>query len=216
MFARVTRHLGLTADRVRATAVDMESNQLPTMEAEDGFEGALILADHLGGTSIGVTLWESETAMTASESAAAAVRESIQAGLASNERPLVARCEVVATRPWTFDQGRKPFARLNRHPGLTPQRVAPRIDDIEQTRLPTMASEDGFAGAVIMANHVDALVFGLTLWENEAMMDRSEPASQGVRDAIQAGLSPWERPVVARCEIVASRPWVAVEAAAPA
>lgn len=207
VFARITRHPGLTADRVAKTASDIEHTQLPAMQAEPGFAGALILADHIGGQSIGITLWDSEAAMDASESAAARAREAIQGGLAENQRPIVLRCELVGSRSWTFDPAAKPYARLHRHPGLTPERLTPRVEELEQQRIPAIEIEPGFAGAMIFTSLSETQLLGVTLWDNHEAMRRSEAASRNIRAAIDANAPEGEKVTVAHAEIVASRHW---------
>jgi heme-degrading monooxygenase HmoA len=57
---------------------------LPLMQQQDGFEGFIVLSDRQSGKVIGVSLWESEQAMQASEEVGDRTRsESAEAGGAS-------------------------------------------------------------------------------------------------------------------------------------
>ena len=95
MFARVSTLRGAPEhidDGIRQVREDV----LPSVEQMDGFQGAYLLVDRQNGTSISITLWESEEAMRASEEAANQLR-SDAAGAASAEIASVERCEVVLT-----------------------------------------------------------------------------------------------------------------------
>ena len=54
---------------------------LPQLQQQDGFEGFIVFSDRQGGKIIGVSLWESEQAMQASEDVGDRTRsESAEAG----------------------------------------------------------------------------------------------------------------------------------------
>ena len=48
---------------------------LPQLQQQEGFEGLVALADRKTGTTLGITFWESEEALRASEEAADRLRE---------------------------------------------------------------------------------------------------------------------------------------------
>lgn len=57
---------------------------MPQLRQQDGFEGFIVLSDRQSGKVIGVSLWESEQAMQASENVGDRTRsESAEAGGAS-------------------------------------------------------------------------------------------------------------------------------------
>ncbi len=59
---------------------------LPLMQQQDGFEGFIVLSDRQSGKVIGVSFWESEQAMRASEEAAEQLRnQSAEASGATEE-----------------------------------------------------------------------------------------------------------------------------------
>ena len=69
MFARVTTFEGPRehVDDFRHALVE---HMLPALRRLAGYQGVLILADRQGGKVLGVSLWEGEEAMGASEEAA--------------------------------------------------------------------------------------------------------------------------------------------------
>jgi hypothetical protein len=73
MWARVVRFHGDPADRDRGVAL-LNEQLIPTMRQWDGFMSGYWLADK-EGKMIGVTLFENEDALKASEAAAEALRE---------------------------------------------------------------------------------------------------------------------------------------------
>jgi heme-degrading monooxygenase HmoA len=66
MFARVST-ITSPPDRIDDAARSFREQAVPFARQLDGFKGAYWLADRRSGTVLGVTLWESEEAMRASE-----------------------------------------------------------------------------------------------------------------------------------------------------
>ncbi len=93
MFARVSTLRG-PADKIDEGIRHVRENVLPRAEQLDGYKGAYLLVDRDSGTSVSVTLWESEEAMRASEEAADRLRSNAAEGtgaeIASVERYEVA------------------------------------------------------------------------------------------------------------------------------
>lgn len=93
MHARVTT---VVMDPARAddAIAQVEQNMVPKWKELDGFKGFTLLVDRESGKGIGMTYWESEEAMRASEEAVSPGRQAVaDAGGASGE-PQVERFEV--------------------------------------------------------------------------------------------------------------------------
>lgn len=73
MYARVNTFLGSPA-RFEEGIADARDNAVPAMQKIDGFQGLMVLLDRASGRSIGITFWDSEDELRASEQAAARVR----------------------------------------------------------------------------------------------------------------------------------------------
>ncbi len=103
MFARVSTFEGPPehVDDFRHALVE---HMLPALRRLEGYQGVLILTDREGGKVLGVSLWESEESMGASEEAAYWFRaygaEAASERVTSVERYEVVFSEVVkSTRP---------------------------------------------------------------------------------------------------------------------
>lgn len=80
MFARVNAFEG-PPEQMDESLRQVREQVLPQLKQQDGFKGLIGLADRQTGKVLGVTLWESEEAMRASEEAANRLRsESAEAG----------------------------------------------------------------------------------------------------------------------------------------
>ena len=69
MFARATFGEA-PPERLDQATQEIVEHVLPALRIQDGFNGALILVERGSGKVLGVTLWESEQAMDATEEAA--------------------------------------------------------------------------------------------------------------------------------------------------
>lgn len=76
MFARVTTQQG-SPDGLDASLKVVQEQIVPAAREMSGFERILILADRASGKSLGITLWESEEAMRASEETATTLRAAV-------------------------------------------------------------------------------------------------------------------------------------------
>ncbi len=93
MFARVSRFEGPPKGMNEALR-HVREHVLPQIQRQDGSKGLIALGDRQSGTVLGVTLWESEEAMRASEEEANRLRE--ESAEASNQTVAdVERYEVV-------------------------------------------------------------------------------------------------------------------------
>lgn len=94
MHAR-TGTLNVSPERIDDTVRQLEADQLPRFQEQQGYKGFTILADRESGKMIGISYWESEADVEASEQLAAGAREQASStGQASGE-PTVERFEVV-------------------------------------------------------------------------------------------------------------------------
>jgi heme-degrading monooxygenase HmoA len=94
MHARVTT-LPMEASKIDDAVGGLKERDIPEFEQIDGFKGFTLLADRQSGKAVGVSFWESEEAMRASEEQVQASRQrAAEAGGASGE-PQVEHFEVV-------------------------------------------------------------------------------------------------------------------------
>ena len=94
MFARASTIVG-SREKVAEAVSILESQVLPQIKQLDGFSGVLGLVDRETGTSLVITLWETQEALRASEEAANMLRADAAKELGSTASPMVDRYEVV-------------------------------------------------------------------------------------------------------------------------
>ena len=93
MNVRTTR---IPVDSATAATADTTSYEtmVTAMREVDGFLGAMLLIDRSTGDNLGLTFWESEDALRASEAVADAHRKNGAAALGATGAPIVERFEV--------------------------------------------------------------------------------------------------------------------------
>ena len=87
--------LQVSPDKIDDMLAKLRDEQLPKFKEEEGYKGFTVHADRSSGQVVGISYWESEEAMRASEETANAARsEAAETGGASAE-PEVASFEVL-------------------------------------------------------------------------------------------------------------------------
>jgi hypothetical protein len=81
-------------DKVEEGIAFYTGSMVPQARRIDGFLGALLLVDRATGRNLGLTFWESETALRASEAAADKLRRDGVDRVAPGASPTVQRYEV--------------------------------------------------------------------------------------------------------------------------
>ena len=74
MYARISTFEG-SPENIDQELRRVRENVLPQLRQQEGFEGMVALADQQAGKTLGITFWESEEALQASEEAAERLRE---------------------------------------------------------------------------------------------------------------------------------------------
>jgi len=87
MHARIGR-ITLEPDKADDVTTHVRDNVVPKYEDADGFKGFTLLIDRLGGQAIGISFWENEEAMRASDSLGDQARQgAADAGSGSDQGP---------------------------------------------------------------------------------------------------------------------------------
>jgi heme-degrading monooxygenase HmoA len=73
--ARVSIFEGANPDHIDEMLRQVQEQVLPQAKQMDGFKGLIALGDRQSGKTLGITFWENEEAMRASEEAANRMRE---------------------------------------------------------------------------------------------------------------------------------------------
>jgi heme-degrading monooxygenase HmoA len=94
MHARTGR-LQVSPDRIDDVVSQLQSQQIPTYRQQQGYKGFTVLGDRQSGEVIGITFWESEDALEATEDLAEQARsQAAETGQAGAE-PVAERWEVL-------------------------------------------------------------------------------------------------------------------------
>ena len=103
MFARITTIGEAPPQRLDSMTHEIREHVLPALRQQDGFSGFLVLLERASGKVLGLTLWESEQAMNATEEAAYWLRvfsaEAAGGMITEVERYEVIISEVKGARP---------------------------------------------------------------------------------------------------------------------
>lgn len=102
MYARMSTLEG-SPEHIDEGLRQVRENVLPQLKQQEGFEGMVALADRKTGKTLGITFWESEEALKASEEAADRLRkdsaEAMSDTIAGVERYEVGLFEVPSAGP---------------------------------------------------------------------------------------------------------------------
>ena len=94
MHARTTT-LQVSPDRIDDAIRELESEQLPRFREQDGYKGFTVLADRASGKVLGISYWEGEAELQASESLGDESRRRAAATGGATGEPTVERFEVL-------------------------------------------------------------------------------------------------------------------------
>ena len=102
MYARISTLEG-SPEHIDEGLRQVRENVLPQIQLQEGFKGMVALADRQTGKTLGITFWESEEALKASEEAADRLREdsaeAMSDTIAGVERYEVGLFEVASAGP---------------------------------------------------------------------------------------------------------------------
>jgi heme-degrading monooxygenase HmoA len=85
----------LSSDKVDDAISAFENEQLPRYKEQDGYKGFTLLADRDSGAVLGISFWESEDALSASDELGEKARADIKERGEADADPETMRWEVV-------------------------------------------------------------------------------------------------------------------------
>jgi heme-degrading monooxygenase HmoA len=139
MHARITTVTG--ASDIGAGLTFLDDHVVPQLRQQNGFRGLSAAGDRAAGVVTVLSLWDSQTDLEASESAASKARDDLarlMGGNVSVERYEQTVCEASDTRPG-------PGAKLHiRHIKMDPERIDDNLEIFRQTVVPDMKARRGF------------------------------------------------------------------------
>jgi heme-degrading monooxygenase HmoA len=93
------------------------------------------------------------------------------------------------------------YARMTRVE-VPPERLDAMAEHFQQT-VPTLQSQDGFRGYVLLGDRATGSAMSLTYWESEDAMRASEETGNQMRQRVTQAGGASSAPVVERFEVVA-------------
>ena len=87
--------LQASADKIDELVGQLSEAQLPLLKGQDGYKGFTVMVDRGSGTVVGISFWESEDALRASEEAGDQARSQAAETGGATAEPDVGRYEVV-------------------------------------------------------------------------------------------------------------------------
>lgn len=183
MFARVTYVQG-PPDRIGDAERNIRDVLIPAVSKAAGFKGGLWLNHRGSGKGIGVTLWDSEPAMQASEAMGERLREESTARLG---RPAihVERYEVTAQvgDRTAGDQGQ--FVRVTTLNGK-PNPPEAELQRMSEQVVPAAQRLPGFTGGLWLHDRATGKALSFGIFRDDAAIKASEEGAARIRAAAEA------------------------------
>jgi hypothetical protein len=173
MHARVTRS-ETAPDKVEEGLKHIKENVIPRARKLDGFKGGYWLVDRVSGKGFGVTLFEDEVALRATEDAAAQLRSQAPAAIKITG---VERYEVVGAIPV---QGPVAAGRATKFEG-SPDKISEFIKYTNDSVIPSAKKIPGLKGGYWLIDRASAMGMAVTLFESDSALRASEDSAAQMR-----------------------------------
>jgi hypothetical protein len=147
---------------------------VPQVKKLAGFKGGYWLVDRTTGKGFGLTLFENEAAVRATEDAAAKIRAQVPAGVKITG---VESYEVVATIPV---QGPVAAGRATKFEG-SPDKIKDFIKYTNENVIPSAKKITGLKGGYWLIDRQTGKGFALTLFESASAVRASEESASKIR-----------------------------------
>ena len=188
MYVRMTR-VQAPPDKVKDSIQNFETNVLKRMKAAPGYEGAALLFNRQTGDGIGVTYWESATALGASEQAGIDARTAATQDVAGTRIINVERAEIMIMERVAAPKAGT-YVRATTGAG-DPEKLDAGITVARTKALPLLKTLKGFRSLIIGVDRATGRTFVSTVWDTVSDLEASESKIAGVRAefAKAAGIS---------------------------
>ncbi len=179
MFVRRTRVEG-SPEKLEQTIQNYQQQPLPVMKQEDGFRGAVLLANRATGAAQSVTLWESEEGERASRPTGERLRaQSVQS---SGGRVLDVESyeEVLQELGDAAQPGMASFMRVNSMQAA-PEKLDDGIRFVREQVVPLLKEQAGFLAAMMGVNRENGRAYVTSAWDSAAARQASDAAIRDQR-----------------------------------
>ena len=182
MYVRVTR-VQSPPDAIEKGIAYFTENVVPAAKAAKGNAGQVLLVDRKTGAAVGITLWETAQALSASEQMGMTSRTQSAAAMGGSIVNVERFEQVIQDRAQPPKAGT--FVRLNTVPG-DPEKIDGAIKFIEKS-LPTIKAQKGYRGLIMNVDRMTGWGTVSSIWDSLADLEASESKVSGLRrDAANA------------------------------
>jgi len=182
MYVRVTR-VQSPPDAIEKGIAYFTQNVVPAAKAAKGNAGQVLLVDRKTGAAVGITLWETAQALSASEQMGMTSRTQSAAAMGGSIVNVERFEQVIQDRAQPPKAGT--FVRLNTVPG-DPEKIDGAIKFIEKS-LPTIKAQKGYRGLIMNVDRMTGWGTVSSIWDSLADLEASESKVSGLRrDAADA------------------------------
>jgi len=182
MYVRVTR-VQSPPDAIEKGIAYFTQNVVPAAKAAKGNAGQVLLVDRKTGAAVGITLWETAQALSASEQMGMTSRTQSAAAMGGSIVNVERFEQVIQDRAQPPKAGT--FVRLNTVPG-DPEKIDGAIKFIEKS-LPTIKAQKGYRGLIMNVDRMTGRGIVSSIWDSLADLEASESKVRGLRrDAADA------------------------------
>ncbi len=177
MYVRATR-VQSPPDAIEKGIAYFKETVVPAVKATPGNAGAVLLVDRKTGAGVGITLWETAQALSASEQLGITSRTQSAAAM-GGAIVNVERFEQVLQ-----DRAQPPkagvFVRQNTVAG-TPERIDNVIKFMEKQALPVLRTQKGYRALLLNVDRTTGRSTVATVWDTRADLEASEAKVSGLR-----------------------------------
>ena len=177
MYVRATR-VQSPPDGVEKGIAYFKEKVMPAAKATPGNAGAILLVDRKSGSAVGITLWETAHALSASEQMGITSRTQSAAAMGGSIVNVERFEQVLQERTQPTKAGT--FVRLNAVSGA-PEKTDSAITFVAKQVLPELKAQKGFRGLIMNVDRMTGRSTVSTIWDTLADLEASEPKVSGLR-----------------------------------
>jgi len=177
MYVRATRVQG-PPDAIEKGIAYFKDTVVPAVKAAPGNAGAVLLVDRKTGSAVGVTMWETAQALSASEQLGTTSRTQSAAVMGGSIVNVERFEQVIQDRAQPPKAGA--FVRQNIVAG-SPERIDNTIKFIEKQVVPVLRTLNGYRALLMNVDRMTGRSTVATVWDTRADLEASESKVSGLR-----------------------------------
>ena len=177
MYVRATR-VQSPPDAIEKGIAYFKDTVVPAVKAAPGNAGAVLLVDRKTGSAVGVTMWETAQALSASEQLGTTSRTQSTVAMGGSIVNVERFEQVIQDRVQPPKAGA--FVRQNIVAG-SPERIDNAIKFIEKQVVPVLRTLNGYRALLMNVDRMTGRSTVATVWDTRADLEASEAKVSGLR-----------------------------------